>query len=99
MNRDQMISALRNDLPFLKAQFGIRRIGLFGSVAEGRETDASDVDVLAEFERPVGLRFVEFSEHIEKLLGRPADVLTPAGVAGIRNRRVAHSIEMSVHYV
>jgi predicted nucleotidyltransferase len=99
MSREQIITALRNDLPFLKAQFGVRRIGVFGSVAAGRETDASDVDILADFERPIGLRFVEFSEHLEKLLGRPADVLTPAGIDSIRNRRIADTIKTSIRYV
>jgi predicted nucleotidyltransferase len=99
MDREHIIKALREDLPFLRDEFGVRRIGLFGSVARGDDTAASDVDIVAEFDRPLGLRFVEFSEHIEQLLGRPADVLTPAGVAGIRNPRIAHSIGTSLVYV
>jgi hypothetical protein len=59
----------------------------------------SDVDIVAEFERPIGLRFVEFSQHIEHVLGHRADILTPAGVSGIRNRRIAREIEGSLIYV
>lgn len=98
MSKDQILKALRDELPFLRREFGVRRIGIFGSRARGTETDASDVDIIAEFERPVGLRFVEFSERIEQIVGCRADVLTPAGVSGIRNRRIANSIEESVIY-
>lgn len=99
MSKDQILKALRDELPFLQREFGVSRIGIFGSYARRTQTDASDVDILAEFERPIGLRFVEFSEYLERVVGRRADVLTPAGVAGIRNRTIAKSIEGSVIYV
>jgi hypothetical protein len=99
MNREQILQILCDELPFLQREFGVKRIGLFGSYARGTQTDISDVDIVAEFERPIGLRFVEFSQHIERILGRRADILTPAGVAGIRNRRIARQIEGAVIYV
>jgi len=55
----------------------------------------SDVDVLVEFEQAIGLRFVEFAEHLETLLGARADILTPAGVASIRDPKIAESIRES----
>jgi len=99
VNREQILQTLCADLPFLRREFGVRRLGLFGSCARGTQTGTSDVDIVAEFERPIGLRFVEFSQHIEQVLGRRADILTPAGVSGIRNRRIAQEIEGSLIYV
>jgi len=98
MNYQETLDVLRHDLPFLRREFGVKRIGVFGSCVRGRLSDTSDVDLVAEFERPIGLRFVEFSEHIDRILGRRADVLTPAGIAGIRNRKIAQSIEGSLVY-
>jgi len=74
-------------------------IGLFGSYAKGKQTENSDVDIVAEFERPIGLRFVEFAEYLEKILGKKTDVLTPEGVKGIAVRRIAGDIEKSIIYV
>jgi predicted nucleotidyltransferase len=55
--------------------------------------------VIVEFERPIGFRFIEFAEYLEHLLGRKVDVLTPAGVQGIRIARIAKDIEESIVYV
>ena len=52
-----------------------------------------------EFERPIGFKFIELVEYLEHLLGRRVDVLTPAGLQGIRVSRVAQDITESIVYV
>ena len=52
-----------------------------------------------EFERPIGFKFIRFAESLERLLGRKVDVLTPAGIQGIRIARVAKDIADSIVYV
>ena len=99
LDREKITEILREKLPYLVSEYGIRRIGLFGSYAKGKQTENSDVDIVAEFERPIGLRFVEFAEYLEKILGKKTDVLTPEGVKGITVRRIAGDIEKSIIYV
>jgi predicted nucleotidyltransferase len=90
---------LRDKYPYLVSEYGIRRIGLFGSYSKGEQTEDSDVDIIAEFERPIELRFVEFAEYLEELLDKKTDVLTPDGARGIVVKRIAEDIERSVSYV
>lgn len=99
LTKDEIVAILKDHYPHLISEYGVKRIGLFGSYSKGTPTEASDVDILVEFDRPIGFRFTEFSEYLEMLLGRKVDVLTPAGVRGIRVRRVAESIEESIEYV
>ncbi len=54
---------------------GITRIGIFGSLARGEATDASDVDVVVELERPDLLLLVGIKQELEELLQRPVDVV------------------------
>jgi predicted nucleotidyltransferase len=54
---------------------------------------------VVEFDRPIGFSFVELVEYLESLLGTQVDVLTPAGIQGIRIDRVARDIEESTVYV
>ena len=75
------------------------RIGVFGSFAKGDFAETSDVDLVIEFDQPIGLRFSELVEQLEQLLGRKVDVLTPAGINGIRVKRVARDIAENVIYV
>jgi len=99
LTRERVVELLREQSAYLASEFGIRKIGLFGSFAEGDPGEGSDVDILVEFERPIGLRFVELGEYLENLLGRKVDILTPAGVQGIRRKSIAKSIAESVVYV
>lgn len=72
---------------------------MFGSFAKGDFAETSDVDLVIEFDQPIGLRFIELVEQLEQLLGRKVDVLTPAGINGIRVKRVARDIAENVIYV
>ena len=97
--REDILKLLREHYPALAAEYGIRRMGVFGSVAKGAATESSDVDIVVEFERPIGFRFMELSEHLERLLRRRVDLLTPAGLQGIRVPRIAQEIAEDVVYV
>lgn len=99
LTREQTIQLLKDNQPYLAAEFGVRRIGLFGSFAAGRPQGSSDVDLVVEFERPIGLRFIQLADYLESLLGRKVDVLTPAGIQNIHVRRVARDITRSIVYV
>jgi len=99
VTKNNVIKVLRNSLPHLNNEYGVKRIGLFGSIMKGQADDKSDVDVVVEFEKPIGLRFVEFTEYLEQLFGRKTDVLTPAGISGIRDKKIANEIKDTVVYV
>ncbi len=99
MKGERIVELLREHYPILAAEYGVKKIGVFGSYAKGTPQETSDVDLIVEFERPIGFRFMEFVEHLERLLNRKVDVLTPAGVQGIRVVRVARDIEENVVYV
>ena len=56
---------------------GVVRAGIFGSIARGDATAASDVDVLVDFSgRKSLLDLVALRTELSTLLGRKADVLT-----------------------
>lgn len=99
LRQEKVIEILRKELPYFVSEYGVKRIGLFGSYAKGIQKEDSDIDIVVEFQRPIGLRFVEFGEYLEKLLGTKADILTPAGIEGIRIKKVAENIKKSVVYV
>lgn len=99
LTKEEITEKLRKKYPYLVSKYGIKRIGLFGSYSKGEQTEDSDVDIIAEFERPIGLKFVEFAEYLEELLGKKTDILTPDGVRGITVKRIAEDIGKSVSYV
>ena len=69
MGRDQILSALRSHLDELRA-LGVASLALFGSAARDEAGPGSDVDLLVEFDRPVGLfHFFRLQHRLEEILG------------------------------
>jgi predicted nucleotidyltransferase len=99
LTKEAITKVLREKYPYLAAEYGVKRIGLFGSYAKDIPTEASDIDLVVEFERPLGFKFIELSEYLERLLGQEVDILTPAGIQGIRIDHIAQSIEENIVYV
>ena len=99
LTQEKVLGILRKELPYFTAEYGVKRIGIFGSYAKGLQQDDSDIDILVEFEKPIGLKFVEFGEYLEELLGKKTDILTPAGIEGIRMPTVARDIKEHIIYV
>jgi predicted nucleotidyltransferase len=56
-------------------KWGIRTLSFFGSVVRDDFADASDVDVLAEFKKPIGLQIVHAEEELASILGRKVDLV------------------------
>ena len=57
---------------------GVKSLAVFGSLARGEATPDSDIDVLVEFNRPVGLfEFIRLKMYLEDLTGRRVDLVTP----------------------
>ncbi len=71
----------------------------FGSASRNLSGDASDIDLVVEFERPIGLRFMELGDYLESLLGYEVDLLTPAGLQAIRSKAIRQEISESIVYV
>jgi uncharacterized protein len=99
LEKAKIIQLLQENQPYLAREFGVSKIGLFGSYAKGNANAKSDIDLVIEFEQPIGFRFLELVEYLEKLLGQKVDVLTPAGIQNIRVEQVARNISESIIYV
>ena len=51
INREEVLKRLRELKPLLGQKYGVVKIGLFGSVARGDNTENSDVDLLVKVEK------------------------------------------------
>lgn len=95
MKRDEIVSLLRENRHRLK-EMGIKSLAMFGSVARDEATEASDVDMLIEFDGPVTFdRFMEAKFFLEDLLGMPVDLVVPQAV----RPRLRPYIEQDMVYV
>jgi len=99
MDKDEIIRLMRENYRVLTTEYGVSRIGIFGSLVKGTMTEDSDLDIVVEFNRPIGFKFFRLIEYLEDLFGKKVDVITKEGIENIRVKEVARNIERDLIYV
>jgi hypothetical protein len=72
--REQVLNTLQANRDAI-TRYGVRRLGLFGSIARGDSSSSSDLDFLVEFERKSFEAYMDLKEFLEKLFGCPVDLV------------------------
>jgi len=89
MKQDVVLQILKQKNAEMARRFGVKSLLLFGSVARNEATMASDVDLLVEFNRPVGyFGLFALQDYLEKVLGCPVDLGTPDSLKPYLRERV-----------
>ena len=97
LTKEAIFRELRDNRALLD-RYGVRKIGLFGSYAAGRQSETSDIDFFIEFDRPTFRKFMGLAQELEGLFQRKVDILTPGSLETIRVPQVADSIRKSLIY-
>jgi len=80
LTREDILTKIASERALLK-KYGVRSLALFGSIARGEAGEESDVDLLVEFSRPVGIfEFVRLKRALEAVLGRRVHLATPSSL-------------------
>jgi hypothetical protein len=80
MSRTDILVRLAALRPWLTAE-GVTRVRLFGSHARDQAGSDSDVDLIADFDRPLGLRQFSLQDEIAARLGLKVELVTEAALA------------------
>ena len=93
MNTDSVLETIRAHKEDL-AQYNVESLALFGSAARNEAGSESDVNLLVEFNMPVGLfEFVRLQQYLEAILGFSVDLATPDALhKSMRTQILAESI-------
>ncbi len=73
---EKIMKKLKENKPILREKYNVKTLGVFGSYIRGEQKKKSDVDILVEFEKPLGLlEFVGLELQLSKLLGKKVDLV------------------------
>ena len=77
---------LREHMPELERDYGVASLALFGSYVRGEEQEGSDLDVLVDFSRPIGMfGFGELCDRLSALVGTSVDLTTVRSASSHRS--------------
>ena len=79
----------------LSTKYGLNNIAIFGSYVRGQQTMVSDVDILVDFNQPIGIEFIDLAEELESLLKIKVDLVSRNGVKPAYYKQ----IEVELSYV
>lgn len=79
-NLEQTLSILKKLKPYIHERWGVVEIAVFGSVARGESTIESDIDILFDYDQPIGLEIVSLSDFLEEKLKYKVDLLSKKAV-------------------
>jgi uncharacterized protein len=80
MTTHSLINTLKNSKVSLFSKYPLKTMALFGSYARNEANEASDVDILVEFEKPVGFEFIDLAIELEEILHQKVDLVSKKGV-------------------
>jgi hypothetical protein len=95
VNRKKILKILQ-DNQYRIHQFGVRKIGLFGSFTNGSPKRLSDVDILVEFKKGQKTfdHYMGLKDLLERLLGRNVDLVIKSAL----KPRIKFSVLKGVRY-
>jgi len=92
--KDDILDYFRKSRERFAKQYGVKRIGLFGSIARGEAQADSDMDVLVELQNPTFDHYMDLKFELEDNLGMPVDLV----LADSLKERLRTVIEQEVTY-
>ncbi|HWQ66653.1 MAG TPA: nucleotidyltransferase domain-containing protein [Methanospirillum sp.] len=79
------------------SKYHISCLALFGSYVQGTATEQSDIDILVDFDRPIGLEIVDLKDELETIPGIQVDLVPLNGL--MRNKKLYRLIKDHLVYV
>jgi predicted nucleotidyltransferase len=73
-NRDEILKILEKNRNVIR-DYGVRRLGLFGSCARGECTEISDLDFVVEFEKKSFDAYMDLKLFLEELFSCQVDLV------------------------
>jgi uncharacterized protein len=76
ITQNDILTKLRELMPTLRNDYAVKEIGIFGSYSDNTSSEDSDIDILVEFEKPIGWKFFTLELFLENTFGRKIDLVT-----------------------
>jgi len=95
LTKDYILNKLIELKPILYKDYSVKEIGLFGSFSDESFSEDSDIDLLVEFEKPIGWKYFSLEIYLENIFGRKIDLVTKNAL----KKQIKNRILKQVNYI
>ena len=81
--------------PELQKKYHVDSIGIFGSIVRNDQTTDSDIDIIVDFNQPIGITFIDLANFLEFKFNSKVDLVSRKGI----KPQYFSSIEKDIIYV
>lgn len=92
MDASTIVQTLKREFAIMRSRFGVKSLGLFGSIARGEASPNSDVDILVEFNAPSFDHYMDLKFYLEERLGRPVDLVLKGSLKPALRERILREV-------
>ncbi|MFB6291757.1 MAG: nucleotidyltransferase family protein [Candidatus Bipolaricaulia bacterium] len=95
MDKSDILNVLRENTDHLRENYGVSRIGLFGSFELETNEENSDVDLLVDFKKGHKdlFNFIRLKNYLEDLLEREVDLVTEKALKDRLKDKILDQVE------
>jgi uncharacterized protein len=80
VDKSKISSVLAANREKLVLKYHLKSIGIFGSFTRDDFTDDSDIDILIDYDQPLGIEFIDLADELETILNRKIDLVSRKGI-------------------
>ncbi len=94
MEQKEIQKEIHKQLPLLKTKYHVKRIGIFGSFIRGEQKKKSDIDLLVEFETPIGFfDFIRLENLLSRSLHKKVDLVSKKAIKSAIKKEIFKEVQ------
>ena len=94
IEKELIIKKLKEIKDYLRKEYGIENIGLFGSLVRNEQNESSDIDLLIEIQAEMLslIKYMKLKFFLEDILGRKVDLVLKRAIKPRLRERILKEV-------
>lgn len=90
---EDVVKKINSQIPFLREKYHVKEIGVFGSVIRNEQGSKNDIDILVEFDMPIGFfDFIRLENFLSEILKKKVDLISKRAIKSALKEQILKEV-------